>query len=143
MSSIDKGVERVVHEMGRNIRVERRGNTIYGYSNGEVVFTLADRYGWINQEESESVKRQIRAFDSKKSRERALELERQRIENLRKQAVASLKNAINSKRSEINEQKNKDLSLIKSVSNSYNGLSTKIESINKTSSILSWSVKPA
>ena len=136
MSSIDKGVERVVHEMGRNIRVERRGNTIYGYSNGEVVFTLADRYGWINQEESESVKRQIRAFDSKKSRERALELERQRIENLRKQAVASLKNAINSKRSEINEQKNKDLSLIKSVSNSYNALSTKIESINKTSSIL-------
>ena len=47
MSSIDKGVEQVVSRLGRNVKVQKRGNTIYGIMNGEVIFSLADRYGYI------------------------------------------------------------------------------------------------
>ena len=136
MSSIDKGVEKVVHEMGRNIRVERKGNTIYGYSNGEVVFTLADRYGWITKEEQDAVKRQIRSYDSRKVRERALELERARLENLRKESINKVKSTISSKILEINQEKQKDTALIDKVNSSYNLISSKVESISKISSLL-------
>lgn len=136
MSSIDKGVEKVVHEMGRNIRVERKGNTIYGYSNGEVVFTLADRYGWITKEEQDAVKRQIRSYDSRKVRERALELERARLENLRKESINKVKSTISSKILDINQEKQKDTALIDKVNSSYNLISSKVESISKISSLL-------
>lgn len=135
MSSIDKGVERVVHEMGRNIRVERRGNVIYGFSNGEIVFSLADRYGYINEEEKKTVRRQIASYDSRKNIERLRELERIRLEKLRKEAINEVKNNVNAKLSQINNDKLKDNSLINNVYNSYNTIINKLLKVQESSSL--------
>lgn len=122
MSSIDKGVEQVVNRMGRNVRVVKRGNVIYGYMNGEQVFSLADRYGYINDREEAIIRDGIRRYDEeerrrqerreaeRRAREEAIrrareEEERRRREMLeaeRRQAIANLKRAAEEKRREIN-----------------------------------------
>ena len=122
MSSIDKGVEQVVSRMGRNVRVVKRGNVIYGYMNGEQVFSLADRYGYINDREEEIIRDGIRRYDEeerrrrerreaeRRAREEAIrrareEEERRRRETLeaeRRQAIANLKKAAEDKRREVN-----------------------------------------
>ena len=86
MSSIDKGVEQVVNRMGRNVKVEKRGNTIYGVMNGEVIFSLADRYGYINSSEEAIIRDGIRRYDmeEKQRRERAEAERRARAEAIRR-----------------------------------------------------------
>ena len=59
MSSIDKGVEQVVNQLGRNVRVERRGNNIVGIMDGEVIFSMPDRWGYINESEKDIIRRGI------------------------------------------------------------------------------------
>ena len=71
MSSIDKGVEQVVSRLGRNVRVVKSGNTIYGYMGGEVVFSMADRYGYINSYEEQIIRDGIRRYDEEEARRRA------------------------------------------------------------------------
>lgn len=104
MSSIDKGVEQVVNRLGRNVRVEKNGNTIYGIMNGEVVFSLADRYGYINSQEEAVIRNGIRRYDEAIQRAR-IEAERQRKEMLERERVAEyekVRQKINAKRSQIN-----------------------------------------
>lgn len=103
MSSIDKGVEQVASRLNRNVRVVKRGNTIYGYINGEVVFSLADRYGYINTSEENTINEGIRAYEA---RQRALsqmaeEQRRQIAEEERRSARESARNAIAEKRREL------------------------------------------
>lgn len=118
MSSIDKGVEQVVSQLGRNVRVERRGNTIVGIMNGEVIFSMADRWGYINEEEKAIIRNGIRRYDEeqrrrkeeaaaeRRAREEAIrrareEAERRRIEAERQEAVRSARSLIETRRSEI------------------------------------------
>ena len=94
MSSIDKGVEQVVNRLGRNVRVQKRGNTIYGIINGEVVFSLADRYGYINSQEEEIIRDGIRRYDEAVRRAR-IEAERQRLARLEEERVAEYRMVVN------------------------------------------------
>ena len=122
MSSIDKGVEQVVNRLGRNVKVVKRGNTIYGIMNGEVIFSLADRYGYINEREESIIRNGIRRYDEEervrrqrvqeeqRARREAIQrekeaAERQRQMMLEQERVAAhkaLKNTISKKREELN-----------------------------------------
>lgn len=118
MSSIDKGVEQVVNQLGRNVRVERRGNTIVGVMNGEVIFSMADRWGYINEAEKEIIRNGIRRYDEEQARRRAEseaerrareeairrareEAERRRIEAERQEALRAARALIETRRTEL------------------------------------------
>jgi hypothetical protein len=121
MSSIDKGVEQVVNRLGRNVRVIKRGNTIYGYMGGEVVFTLADRYGYVNTAEEQIIRDGIRRYDEEQARreaekeaarrareeairrakEEAERLRREQLEAQRQRAYSDLSLAVRQKREEL------------------------------------------
>lgn len=103
MSSIDKGVEQVANQLNRNVRVVKRGNTIYGYIDGEVVFSLADRYGYINAGETQIVNEGIRAYEARQRalREAAEEQRKQMLEAERIAARDAARGAIAEKRREL------------------------------------------
>ena len=121
MSSIDKGVEQVVSRLGRNVRVVKSGNTIYGYMGGEVVFSMPDRYGYINASEEKIIRDGIRRYDEeeaqrqaareaarrareeaiRRAREEAERLRREQLEAERKRAHSELLSEIARKRDEI------------------------------------------
>lgn len=117
MSSIDKGVEQVVSQLGRNVRVERRGSTIVGIMNGEVIFSMADRWGYINESEKQIIRDGIRRYDEeqrrrqeqaaaeRRAREEAIrraqeEAERRRKEAERQEALRAARAQIEARRSE-------------------------------------------
>lgn len=119
MSSIDKGVEQVVNQLGRNVRVERRGNNIVGIMDGEVIFSMPDRWGYINESEKDIIRRGIEnheqaqrrrqeeAAAERRAREEAIrraqeEAERRRIEAERQQAVRYARAQIEERRNEVN-----------------------------------------
>jgi len=85
MSSIDKGIEKIVNRMGRNVRVSHSGDYIVGRINGEVVFRVHDRYGYVSATEEQIVRDGIRRYDEEQRRraQRAAEERRRREEALR------------------------------------------------------------
>lgn len=99
MSSIDKGVTSTVQSMGRNVTVSHMGNYIVGQINGEEVFRIADRYGYINDSERAQIRSGLDAYDRRQSelrarrereearreREEALRLAREQEERLRRE----------------------------------------------------------
>lgn len=92
MSSIDKGVENLVSGMGKNIRVSKQGNMIVGYINGERVFSIADRYGYLKDDEKNSIIKQINQYERKK---RQAEESRRRAEEMRREAERQRQEARN------------------------------------------------
>ena len=159
MSSIDKGVEQVVNRLGRNVRVVKHGSTIYGYMNGEVVFSLADRYGYINDREEQIIRDGIRRYDEeqrlrrerqeaeRRAREEAIrrareEAERQRREMLereRRQALAAAKNAVTEKKNQVKAALNKKTELSNAVNNAAMDRRNRISALSKLSSELDFS----
>lgn len=159
MSSIDKGVEQVVNRLGRNVRVVKFGSTIYGYMNGEVVFSLADRYGYINDREEQIIRDGIRRYDEearrrrerqeaeRRAREEAIrrareEAERQRREMLereRRQALSDARAAVSAKRNEAQSAMNKRSRLSEQVNNSATQRRNAIASLSKLSPMLDFS----
>lgn len=83
MSSIDKGVENLVSGMGKNIRVSKEGNMIIGHINGERVFSIADRYGYLNEDERKRIIGQINQYEQRK---RQAEENRRRAEEMAREA---------------------------------------------------------
>lgn len=89
MSSIDKGVRTVAQGIDPRVTVVNDNGWIKGYINGRVIFTIKDRYGYVNAQEEATVLAGINAYreaQEAERRRRAEEAERQR-----KAAVASVK----------------------------------------------------
>ncbi len=116
MSSIDKGVEQVVNRLGKNVRVVKRGNTIYGYMNGEVVFSLADRYGYIRSDEEAIVENGIRRYEEEERRRRARRAEEKRA---REEAV---------RRAKEESERQRQLRLEEERREAYNALTAQVSS---------------
>lgn len=121
MSSIDKGIEGIVNRMGRNVQVSHSGTYIVGKINGEVIFRIPDRWGYVNQNDERIVREGIRRYDEeqriraqrlaeeRRRREEALRLarlqaekeERERLERLRLQARQQTLEVLNNKKQEV------------------------------------------
>ena len=156
MSSIDKGVEQVVSRLGRNVKVQKRGNTIYGIMNGEVIFSLADRYGYINSSEEQIIRDGIRRYDEEerlrrerieaenRARREAIqrakeEAERQRREMLereRQTALRELNCAISAKRSELARSVENRVKAEKDIDTAMKRRDSEVNEIAKLSSLL-------
>lgn len=87
MSSIDKGVVDVARRCDSRIKVVNDGSTITGSIDGQVIFRLRDRYGYINDEE----RRQIFSAFSEYKREQ--ESRAHRLEEERKQVLREVQAA--------------------------------------------------
>jgi hypothetical protein len=105
MSSIDKGVEQVVRGMGRNVRIVKIGCIINGYIGTERVFSLLDRYGYLNDREEKIIRDGIRDYDEetrrraeraeaeRRAREEAIRLAREEEERRRKERLEAERQA--------------------------------------------------
>lgn len=159
MSSIDKGVEQVVNRMGRSVRVVKVGNTIYGYIGHERVFSLADRFGYINDREEQIIRDGIRQYDEeerrrrerreaeRRAREEAIrraqeEAERRRREALeaeRKAALEAVKTAVKEKREEAQRAIDKRVRAVTEASNFAKQRREAVASLSKLSPTLDFS----
>lgn len=123
MSSIDKNVRTEALKLDSRVSVTTADNRITGRINGRVVFSIADRYGYINDSEIREIKRGIDAYKA--------EEERQRIEaeNRRKSAREELKRELNNAK--------------KALENSYKSAEKTIADFSKTLNSLSIINAPA
>ncbi len=80
MSSIDKGVISVANKIDSRVRVTNANGRIVGRINGQVVFDIADRYGYLHDDEAERVRNGINAYLYNENAERRMEEERRRRE---------------------------------------------------------------
>lgn len=104
MSSIDKYVEDTARSYDSRIRVTNNFGRIVGKINGEVIFNISDRYGFLNDSERETIYSQIELYHEKENEERKRreEEERRRKEEERQRELANLENEINNKLQTIN-----------------------------------------
>lgn len=104
MSSIDKYVEDTARSYDSRIRVTNYFGRIVGKINGEVIFNISDRYGFLNDSERETIYSQIELYHEKENEERKRreEEERRRKEEERQRELANLENEINNKLQTIN-----------------------------------------
>ena len=126
MSSIDKGIRDIANDLDSRIQVRHQGDQIIGTINGEVVFSVTDRYGYVNSYERSLVVEGVVAYKERKRREReAYELakieeqrrkereEQERLERARIQAIAEVNDLIVKKRSLVESQRKQDLEKVK------------------------------
>ena len=85
MSSIDKGVRRVAKDIDPRVVVTNVFGRITGTINGRVVFSIADRYGYVDSRESKIIADGINAFNEAEEENRKREAER--LENERRAAM--------------------------------------------------------
>lgn len=122
MSSIDKGIRDIANELDRRIQVRHQGDQIIGTINGEVVFSVTDRFGYVNSYERAMIVEGVSAYTERKRREReAYELakleeqrrrereEQERLERIRVQAITEVNDLIVKKRSLVESQRKQDL----------------------------------
>lgn len=104
MSSIDKYVEDTARSYDSRIRVTNNFGRIVGKINGEVIFNISDRYGFLNDSERQTIYSQIELYHEKENEERKIreEEERRRKEEERQRELANLENEINNKLQTIN-----------------------------------------
>ena len=149
MSSIDKGIEQMSEVRNSNIQVSHRGNMIVGTMNGEVVFTIADRYGYLTQSEREAIANDIEGYKRRKrlereryeeqlrlERERQLEEERRRREEERQNAIANARNTISYKKNQVTQAKTNDLTTIERVKANANALMNQYKGVARSNQIL-------
>lgn len=92
MSSIDKYVEGEARKYNPNVQVTNRNGRITARIDGKIVFEIADRYGYLDDEEKSIISRSMYAYDYERiERERR---ERERLENERVAARESLKREV-------------------------------------------------
>ncbi len=89
MSSIDKYVEGEARSCNPKVHVYKRSGQIIGEIDGHTVFSIADRYGYLNESECNTIHSSIKAYEEEE-RER-LRREQERLENERKAARNKLK----------------------------------------------------
>ena len=101
MSSIDKYVIGEARECNPNVRVEKICGRITGYIGTKKVFDIADRYGYLSEDERSIIRESIRAYDEERlERERR---EQARLENERKIAQAAFRRNVLRARDAITE----------------------------------------
>ena len=92
MSSIDKYVEGEARQYNPNVSVYNTNGHIVGRINGEVVFDIADRYGYLSDAERSMIRTSIHQYElERQERERR---ERERLENERRAARERLKRRV-------------------------------------------------
>lgn len=97
MSSIDKYVEQEAKNIDPRISVCHEGTNIVGRINGQTVFSIQDRYGYLNSRESAIISESAHRFQQE---------EREALERARAQQVKTeLKNAIRTKLNRLNAGK--------------------------------------
>lgn len=131
MSSIDKGIEQTVRRTGRNIRITRRGNYIVGLIKGEQIFSIKDRYGYINESEIAEINNGIKNYD------KAVK-ERQEREN--KETYRLLNNNIANKKNEIKNEINSKKNLFDDSNNHLKIIKNKLDNIQNMMPILDISI---
>lgn len=88
MSSIDKYVESTAKGLDSRVSVQNCGGQLVGKINGKVVFSIADRYGFLSPDESRIINTSIQQFHAE---------ERQRLEQARIAKRTELQNTIANK----------------------------------------------
>ena len=122
MSSIDKDCITHAQRIDSRVRVTNSGGRIIGRINGQVVFNIADRYGYANDSEKREIERGVRAYladeaeerrrrreeeerrrrEEEERRRREEEERRRRLEAERQAAIASNRVGIQNKINEVN-----------------------------------------
>ncbi|MGN0813406.1 MAG: hypothetical protein ACI4MQ_07860 [Candidatus Coproplasma sp.] len=128
MSSIDKYVEGEARSINPNVRVEKIGSHIYGYMNGTRIFSIADRYGYLDDTERSTIRDAIKAYEAEQAeRERR---ERIRLENERIAALNALKSSIAGVKNRLLEAYNNAQRLCSQTDSSLNGVASVLNSLN-------------
>lgn len=96
MSSIDKYVEREAQQLDPRISVRHEGGNIVGRINGDLVFSIQDRYGFLNSYESSIISASTQRYHQQEQMER---------ERMRIQAQNELKIAVKAKINSLNAGK--------------------------------------
>ena len=127
MSSIDKYIEDIAFRLDKSVKVEKIGNTIYGYKGGEQIFAIADRYGYANSDDERIVREGIRRYDERealkeaekeemrRAREEALRKAREEAERIRREQQEAQRQMARSNLREEIRQKKEELSRSRSI----------------------------
>ena len=92
MSSIDKYVEGEARSFNPRVRVVNDGVRIKGYIEGNLVFSIADRYGYLSSSERSIIKNSIKEYEAEE--QERIRREQIRIENERIAARNELKSEV-------------------------------------------------
>lgn len=104
MSSIDKYVETEAESCDPRVRVRTEGGRIRGYIDGELVFDINDRVGYLSENERRIIRESVARYQAdearrrEEERRRRIEEERRRLEAERQAALRKLKDAVESKK---------------------------------------------
>lgn len=101
MSSIDKYVEGEARSCNPHVNVVKRGGMIRGYIGGNLVFSIADRYGYLSDSERSTIRDSIREYEAEE--QERIRREQIRIENERIAARSALKSAVVATKNKIRE----------------------------------------
>ena len=101
MSSIDKYVAGEARSCNPRVSVVNSNGVIKGYIGGQLVFSITDRVGYLDDSERRIIHQGISMYEAEE-RERQRR-ERERIENERRAALSQLKSAVVTTKSRIRE----------------------------------------
>lgn len=101
MSSIDKYVEGEARSCNPHVRVVNSGGMIKGYIGGNLVFSIADRYGYLSDSERSTIRNSIHEYEAEE--QERIRREQIRIENERIAARNALKSAVVATKNNIRE----------------------------------------
>ena len=150
MSSIDKYVEGEARSINPRIVVRNENGSINGYIDGRRVFSIADRYGYLNDSERRIIKNSLNQYEEEE-KER-IRLEAIRIENERVEARTRLRNKIKTAKSNLNssyssakkicEQAKKEADFSEELEKlSKFDISTYIDKVHKISALINENIK--
>ena len=88
MSSIDKYVRTEARKYNPDVEVEHVMGRLIGKVNGKTVFNIADRHGFLNEDERSIIRESMNRFEAER-------LEKERIERLRIEAEKKSSNKTN------------------------------------------------
>ncbi len=116
MSSIDKYVENEARRYNSNVSVRTSGGYIIGTLNGSEIFRIADRYGYLNENERSIIRNSVTNYEAQ--RREAERLERERLERERVAAGERLRQDLTSAKYTLSQSYNSAKSLYGEVSSS-------------------------
>ena len=79
MSSIDKYVIGEARKYDPRVRVTHEGGNLVGRVDGKVVFSIADRYGYLNNSERDAIRTSFDLFEEQEKERRRMEREKRRM----------------------------------------------------------------
>lgn len=104
MSSIDKYVEGEARRCNPAVSVVKRDGMIYGSINGQRIFAIADRYGYLTDSERNTIQNSVRRYQHNQEEERErLRRERERLEKERRDLRDKVRAQQNTLRSKLRQ----------------------------------------